>query len=236
MMEHDLKVLAIIPARGGSKGIKRKNLASLSGKPLIVYSIEAALSSRRLARTIISTDSEEIAEISKINGAEVPFLRPAVLAEDDTPTLPVIQHALRMVQGNYDAVMILQPTSPLRSSADIDGAIELLANNMEADSVISVVKVGDNHPARMKLIRDGWLIDPPFAEEIEGQRRQDLPELYLRNGAIYLSRTAVITGQNSLKGTKCMAYIMPEIRSVNIDSEMDLILARAIVAEGQNEG
>ena len=234
-MCRDLKVLAIIPARGGSKGIKRKNLVPLSGKPLIVYSIEAALLSQRLTRIIVSTDSEEIAEISRIHGADVPFLRPAALAEDDTPTLPVIQHAIGIVGGSYDAVMILQPTSPLRSSADIDGAIDLLAKNAEADSVISVVKVGDNHPARMKLIRDGWLIDPSFAEEIEGQRRQDLPEFYLRNGAIYLSRMDVIMRQNSFKGTKCMAYVMPEIRSVNIDSDMDLILARAIVAEGQNE-
>lgn len=225
---HNFKVLGIIPARGGSKGIKKKNLAPLVGKPLIAYSIESALAANSLHRTIVSTDSEEIAEVCKALGADVPFMRPAVLAQDDTPTLPVIQHALDTLQDTFDAVMILQPTSPFRSPADIDAAVEMLAANADADSVISVVKVGDNHPARMKLIRDGWLVDPSFAEETEGQRRQDLPEMFLRNGAIYLTRTEVIMKQNSLKGKRSLAYVMPELRSVNIDSEMDLLVAKAV--------
>lgn len=225
---HNFKVLGIIPARGGSKGIKKKNLAPLVGKPLIAYSIESALAANSLHRTIVSTDSDEIAEVCKALGADVPFMRPAVLAQDDTPTLPVIQHALDTLQDTFDAVMILQPTSPFRSPADIDAAVEMLAANADADSVISVVKVGDNHPARMKLIRDGWLVDPSFAEETEGQRRQDLPEMFLRNGAIYLTRTEVIMKRNSLKGNRSLAYVMPEFRSVNIDSEMDLLVAKAV--------
>lgn len=224
----NFKVLGIIPARGGSKGIKKKNLASLIGKPLIAYSIESALAANSLHRTIVSTDSEEIAEVCKALGADVPFMRPAVLAQDDTPTLPVIQHALNTLQDTFDAVMILQPTSPFRSPADIDAAVEMLAANADADSVISVVKVGDNHPARMKLIQDGWLVDPSFAEETEGQRRQDLPEMFLRNGAIYLTRTEVIMKRNSLKGKRSLAYVMPELRSVNIDSDMDLLVAKAV--------
>lgn len=223
-----LKVLGIIPARGGSKGIKKKNLALLTGKPLIAFSIESALAAKHLYRTIVSTDSEEIAEACKALGGDVPFMRPTDLAQDDTPTLPVIQHALDMLHEDFDAVMILQPTSPFRSSTDIDKTIELLSANPTADSVISVMQVGDNHPARMKLIRDGWLIDPPFAEEIEGQRRQDLPEMFLRNGAIYLTRTEVIMQQNSLKGKRSLAYVMPDLRSVNIDSEMDLLVAKAV--------
>ena len=227
-MSNCCKVLGIIPARGGSKGIKNKNIAQLGGKPLIVYSIEAAQTSRCLTRCIVSTDSEEIADICRASGADVPYLRPAELAQDDTPTLPVIRHALMKLVGDFNAVMILQPTSPFRNSDDIDTAIEMLVAHPEADSVISVVKVGDNHPARMKRIQDGWLVDPSFAEQVEGQRRQDLPELYLRNGAIYLTRTEVITEQNSLKGHRSLAYIMPELRSINIDSEIDLLLARAV--------
>lgn len=227
-MNYYFKVLGIIPARGGSKGIRNKNIVQLAGKPLIAYSLEAAQSSRLLSRCIVSTDSEEIAGICKALAADVPYLRPAELAQDNTPTLPVIQHALKILDEKFDAVMILQPTSPFRSSDDIDNAIEMLAVHPEADSIISVVKVGDNHPARMKCIQDGWLVDPSFAEEVEGQRRQDLPELFLRNGAIYLTRTEVITEQNSLKGGKSLAYIMPELRSVNIDSEIDLLLARAV--------
>lgn len=231
-----LTVLGIIPARGGSKGIKNKNIVFLARKPMIAYTIEAAREARLLSRCIVTTDSELIAEVSREHGAEVPFIRPEYLARDETPTLPVIHHALDMLGESYDAVLILQPTSPFRSALDIDTAIEMMAQTPEADSVISVVRVGDNHPARMKSIRDGWLIDPPFAEQTEGQRRQDLPALYLRNGAIYLTRTSVIREQNSLKGSKSLAYVMPELRSVNIDNEIDLLFAEAVarkIAEGE---
>ena len=226
-----MKVLGLIPARGGSKAIPDKNIISVNGQPLIAYTILAAAEAKSLARCIVSTDSERIAAVCRKLGADVPFLRPVELAQDDTPTLPVVLQALNYLKEAYDAVMVLQPTSPLRSSADIDRAVEMLEADPKADSVISVVNVGDNHPARMKFIRDGVLIDPPFAEQMEGQRRQDLPDLYLRNGAIYLTRTSVIREQESLKGKKSLALVMPEIRSVNIDSKIDLVVAEALLRE-----
>ena len=228
-MQNQLKVLAVIPARGGSKGIRNKNTVPLQGKPLIVYTLEAASSSILLTRCIVSTDADDIIAVCRSYGADIPFVRPGELAEDATPTLPVILHALEQLGEVYDAVMVLQPTSPLRTGADIDTAVRMLTDNEDADSVISVVPVGDKHPARMKRIEQGYLVDPEFAEEQEGQRRQDLPELYLRNGAIYLTRTRALLDQHSFKGRKSLAYVMPEERSVNIDSEMDLLLASVIM-------
>lgn len=234
-MKNELRILGLITARGGSKGIPRKNIILLGGKPLISYTLEAARQSKFLSRCIVSTDSQEIIEICRKLGADIPFVRPTELAQDDTPTLPVVLHTLDMLQESYDAVMLLQPTNPLRTAEDIDQAIQLLISDPDADSVISVVKVGDNHPARMKQVIDGVLIDPPFAEEVEGQRRQDLPEFYLRDGAIYLTRTKVIYGQHSFKGRRSLAYIMPEERSVNVDGYLDLLLAEAILRERKKE-
>lgn len=225
-----MKVLGVITARGGSKGLPGKNIAPLGGKPLIAWTIEAAQQSRLLTKFIISTDDDCIASVCRAAGAEVPFLRPPELARDDTPTLPVVLHVLDFLAESFDAVMVLQPTSPLRTHQDIDSAINLLEKNLQADSVISVVAVGDHHPARMKLLENGILIDPPFAEEVEGRRRQDLVPLYLRNGAIYLTRINVLREQESFKGRKCMAYIMPEERSVNVDRPLDLVIAEALLA------
>lgn len=227
-----MRVLGIVTARGGSKGIPGKNLALLHGRPLLFYTVEAARSSQRLTHTILSTDDSEIAAAGKELGLSVPFLRPAELARDDTPTVPVLQDAVRRVEALgevYDAILTLQPTNPLRTAADIDGAIELLEAT-GADSVISFVDTGERHPARMKYIEpDGRVIDPPFAEEFEGQRRQDLPKLFLREGAIYLTRRDVLIKQGSLKGEDCRAWLMPEDRSCNIDTPFDLWLAEQLM-------
>lgn len=224
-----LRILGLITARGGSKEIPNKNIVELNSKPLISYTIETAKQSKLLDRCIVSTDSHKIMDVCREWGADIPFVRPAELAEDTTPTLPVVLHALDNLPESYDAVMLLQPTNPLRSVEDIDNAIHLLALNNDCDSVISVVQVGDNHPARMKQIKNGLLIDPPFAEEMEGQRRQDLPAYYLRSGAIYLTRTNVIKDQRSLKGKRSLALVVPDERSVNIDGYLDLLLAEAIL-------
>lgn len=222
-----MNVLGIITARGGSKGIPRKNIIPVGGKPLLQYTADAARAARRLTRVVLSTDDPEIAEVGRRCGVEVPFLRPPELARDDTPTLPVIQDVLRRLEAageHYDAVLILQPTNPLRRPSDIDGAIELLERT-GADSVISFVEVGEKHPARMKFIdAEGRVLDPPFAEAFEGQRRQDLPRLYLREGSIYLSRRAVILEKNSIKGDDCRAWLIPPERAINLDTPFDLFL------------
>lgn len=203
------------------------------GRPLLAYTADAARASRRLARTIVSTDDPKIAEVAIACGLEVPFLRPPELALDMTPSIPVVQHAVRAVeqQGeSYDAIFLLQPTNPLRNADDIDGAIELLENT-GADSVISFVSVGEKHPARMKYIDpDGRVIDPPFAELFEGQPRQQLPRLYLREGSVYLMRRDVLMEHNSLKGQDCRAWLMPEERACNIDNSFDLFIAGQLLS------
>lgn len=223
------RILGVIPARGGSKGIPKKNLVPILGKPLIAYTIEAALQSRHLSRVIVSTDDKEIARISRDCGAEVPFMRPAELATDSALSLPVIQHATRemeRLEGKaYDIVVMLQPTTPLRLGSDIDAGIELLLTT-GADSVISVVKMDAYHPLRMKrVLEDGRLIN--YIEQgFEDMRpRQELPEVYIRNGALYITRRDVLINENTFTGRDCRAYIMPEVRSINIDAESDIILA-----------
>jgi len=215
-----------------------KNLAPLLGKPLLAYTAEAALASRKLTRTILSTDDENIARVGRELGLDVPFMRPAELAGDDVPTLPVLQDVVRKLEAGgevYDAILTLQPTNPLRRTQDIDGAIELLEKT-GADSVISFVDVGERHPARMKWIEaDGRVSDPPFAEVFEGQPRQQLKKLYLREGSIYLTRRSVLMEQNSLKGKDCRAWIVPEERARNIDTPFDLRIAEQILqAQGDN--
>lgn len=227
-----MRILGIVPARGGSKGIPHKNVAPLLGKPLLAYTAEAALSSRRLQRVVLSTDDQEIAQIGGQLGLEVPFLRPPELARDDTPTIPVLQDVVRKLEAagdRFDAILTLQPTNPLRMAADIDGAIELLERT-GADSVISFVDAGEKHPARMKFLDgEGRVQDPPFSEAFEGQPRQQLPKLYLRDGSIYLTRRSVLMDGNSLKGSDCRAWVMPEERACNIDTPFDLFLAACLL-------
>jgi len=215
-----------------------KNLALLLGKPLLAYTAEAALASRKLTRTVLSTDDEQIAQVGRELGLDVPFMRPAELAGDDVPTLPVLQDVVRKLEARgevYDAILTLQPTNPLRRTKDIDGAIDLLEQT-GADSVISFVDVGERHPARMKWIdANGQVSDPPFAEVFEGQPRQQLKKLYLREGSIYLTRRSVLMQQNSLKGNDCRAWIVPEERARNIDTPFDLRIAEQILqAQGDN--
>lgn len=227
-----LKVLGIITARGGSKGILRKNIVPLLGRPLLAYTVEAALASKRLTRIVLSTDDAEIAEIGARLGVPVPFLRSKELAGDDVPTLPVLQRVvneLELLGEEYDAVLTLQPTNPLRRTEDIDGAIELLEQT-GADSVISFVDVGERHPARMKWIdSEGKVSDPPFTEQFEGQPRQQLQKLYLREGSIYLTRRSVLMEQNSIKGRDCRAWIIPQERAQNVDTPLDLLIVEQIL-------
>ncbi len=229
------KILAVIPARGGSRGVPRKNVRPVCGKPLIVYTIETALASRHLLdRIVVSTDDEEIAAIARQSGAEVPFMRPSELAGDQTPTLPVLQHAVTFVENmddlTLDWVLLLQPTTPLRIAEDIETSINLVRKN-RCDSIISVVPVFAHHPILMKRIENNRIL--PFCiEEKEGTRRQDYqPPAYMRNGAIYLTRRDVIINGNSVWGEIIRPYIMPPERSVSIDSEIDLKLVEILMRE-----
>ncbi len=229
-----MKALGVIPARGGSKSIPRKNIAMLGGKPLLAYTIEAAQGSRLLTDYLVSSEDEEILQVARQYGAPTPFVRPAELASDEAPSLPVVQHALREMERLkgvvYDIVVLLQPTTPFRLPQDIDAAVEKLIAT-QADSVISVCDVGAYHPARMRWIIDDQLVELPIREERELQRRQDLPPVYIRNGAIYAVRREVVMLQNSMVGKISRPYIMPEERSVNIDSKLDFLLAEILIQQ-----
>lgn len=226
------KKLAIIPARGTSKGVVRKNIRPLFGKPLIVYSIEQTLKSKHLTKIIVSTEDEEIAEIAKGCGIEVPFLRPPELARDDTPTLSVLQHAVRFLEEHQgyraDIIVTLQPTSPLRTASHIDEAIEQLINT-NADSVVSLC-VAEHSPYWMKKIEGDRVI--PFLEGGERYtRRQDLPKVYRLNGAVYVTRYDVLMMQNRVLGNDTRAIIMSQEDSIDIDTEYDLKLAELILQQ-----
>lgn len=229
------KVLAVIPARGGSKGVPRKNIRPVLGKPLIAYTIETALAAQRLFhRIIVSTDDEEVAAIARAWGAEVPFLRPAELVGDQVPMVPVLQHAVRFVEGQegirLDWVCLLQPTEPFRTVEDLEQALSL-GSAGGCDSVISVVQVFSVHPILMKRIEDGRLL-PYCIEEEEGTRRQDYqPPAYMRNGAIYLTRRDVLMERSSIWGKVIRPYVMPPERSVGVDTELDLMLIELLMKE-----
>ena len=223
-----MRVLGIITARAGSKGIPGKNLKLLGGRPLIDYTIDAA-NDTPLDRLILSTEDEKIADVARQLGCEVPFMRPAELARDETPHLPVIVHAVQWMRdhANYvpDIVLTLQPTSPLRSSADIAAALRMLELS-DADSVVSVNAVAAHaHPMRMLRVgADGlatlFVTGDPVRKRVN--RRQDLPQAYVMNGAVYACRTDVLlAGEPSLFGDRVVAYPMPVERSISIDTPED---------------
>jgi len=227
----DKKILAVVPARGGSKGILNKNIVDIGGNPLIKYTIDAALGSEMLTHCVVSTDSDVIADVAKSCGALVPFKRPKHLSDDKALSLPVMQHAVEFMEAEqgyqYDLVIMLQPTTPLRQTKDIDNAIKLLFDT-NADSVISVVEVEGHHPLRMKRIVDGRLINYIDQGHEDMRPRQELPPVYIRNGAIYATMRDVLMDKDSFTGSDSRAYIMPNDRSVNIDTYQDLLRAKVI--------
>lgn len=229
-------ILGLIPARGGSCGIPRKNVALVGGRPLLAYTCEAALASRRLTRVVVSTDDEEIAAVGQAHGAEVPFRRPAQLAEAETPTLPVVLHALRWLREcegwQPDIVVLLQPTSPLRRAQHIDEALDAM-EAAGADTVVSVVPVPHRYsPYSIGRIHDGWLRD--FWEQpvpFDRFRRQGTPVFFARNGpAVLATRVTVLLARQSLFGERVLPYEMSEEDSVDIDTGFDLRLAEWLLA------
>lgn len=219
-----MKVLGIIPARGGSKGVPRKNIRLLNGKPLLAYTAESAAQSRLLTRVILSTEDEEIAQVGRSLGLDVPFMRPSVLAEDTAPTLPVVQHALSEMEKageQYDAVCLLQPTNPLRRPEDIDGCIELLESS-GADSVVSVLPVPHEYnPEWVYIRRHDRFLELSTGDTEPIARRQDLPSAFHRDGTIYVTRTKTIVEGNSLYGVTICGYEIDKVFSMNIDTESD---------------
>lgn len=221
-----MKIIGIIPARAGSKGIKNKNIININGKPLIYYTIQAVKRSK-LKDYIVSSDSKKILNIAKKYGAKKLFLRPKKYSLDTTRSVDLYKYLKKELEKYYsfDAIMLLQPTAPLRRSIDINKAINLFKKN-SCDSVISVCSVGGYHPARVKYLdKNNYIIDPAFSERKEGQNRQELRDMYIKNGAIYLFKKKNLI-KNTIKGKKSLSMIMPRELSVNIDEYYDLEIAK----------
>ena len=228
-----IKVLGLIPARGGSKGLPHKNVLPLAGKPLIAHTIEAALGSGVLDRAIVSTDDEEIVRISKGFGAETPFIRPPQLATDQVSIYPAITHCLQWLEEHEgycpDYLMLLQPTSPLRTSEDIINAVNLAVAN-DADGVVSLCQAKP-HPYWSKRVERSGTMADFITQQDPNYHRQSLPDAYAVNGAIYLAKPKLLLEKDSFYSDRTYAYIMPEERSLDIDTAWDLQLADLIMRE-----
>lgn len=224
------RVLALIPARGGSKGIKDKNITPLCGKPLIAYSVLAAKNSRYIDDVVVTTDSERIAETAKAYGAEVPFLRPAELASDTAKTIDAVLHAVKWLedhQKSYDLLVLLQPTQPLRRTEDIDGAIELCIQR-DMQDVVSVKEVSE-HPILMRTIDEKGELQNVLSMQ-STVRRQDMPQYYLVDGSVYVNRIETLSESTSFNDNP-IPYIMDAKYSVDIDEPSDLEQAETAVKE-----
>lgn len=226
-------ILGVTLARGGSKGIPKKNIYPVNEKPLISYTIEAALKTKLFSPYIVSTDSQEIADVAESYGAAIPFLRPTELSGDTVWSRDALKHAVleceRIYDIKYDWVVELPCVSPLRNSQHIFDAVNILTTG-DYDSVTSVAQMQDKHPVRMKRIVNGMLQD--FCKEFpegEGSRRQDLEPCYIRNGAIYAMTRDCIVNDFSRHGKKCYAFVMDDDSSVNVDTMHDLKLAEIIL-------
>lgn len=234
-------VLAVITARGGSKGIPGKNIKDLGGKPLIAYSIESAKQSKLITHCIVSTDSEEIANVARQYGADVPFIRPAELSTDTAGHLEVMQHAIQFMEQSrgitYDYIVILQPTSPFRLAEDIDNTLEKLIET-GADSSLSMVElVGGAHPIKAKRMEGDRVV--PYCDSLppeEGLRRQDFPPAYKRSSAVFSMRRATIMEKRKIYGTFVVGHIVPSDRSIDIDEPFDWIKAEYMLERLRHNG
>lgn len=215
-------VLAVIPARGGSKGIPRKNIKMLCGKPLIAWTIEEAQKSKYIDRLILSSEDAEIIDVAKQWGCEVPFVRPIELALDTTPGVEPVLHAMEMCPG-YDYIVLLQATSPLRIVGDIDAAIQKCIDRA-ANTCVAVTPTKHN-PTFMFSRNEFDLLTPASSVAIETTRRQDMEQLYVLNGAIYISETKFLATKKRFLNSDSLAFEMSAEKSVDIDSDFDFNLA-----------
>jgi CMP-N,N'-diacetyllegionaminic acid synthase len=226
-----VKVLGVIPARGGSKGIPGKNLRLVAGRPLLAYTADAARNSKRLDRVVLSTDDPSIAEAGQTLGLDVPFLRPRELAGDDTPMMPVLRHAFAEMTARgfaADAIVLLQPTSPLRRAEHVDSAIDLLERT-GADSVVTVIEVPHQFsPASVVRLEGDKLF--PYEQGPVVTRRQDKPRVYARNGPAVLALRPQVLERSSFYEGDCRGLIMDAAESVDVDTAWDLEMVEFLLA------
>lgn len=230
-MYKNKKILAIIPARGGSKGLPGKNIRPLCGKPLIGWSIENAKESKYVDDIYISTDSREIADVAESFGVKVPELRPAELAVDKSPSSAFIVYTINHLseQGkNYDYIILLEPTSPLRDTADVDKSIEMMIDSPEFESMVGVCKAEDQNPVFMqKIAENGRLV--PYENVVKITRRQDVPEVYFLEGTVYLSTVSAFLEKKAFRHDKTLPYVVPKWKSFEVDDIIDFTIIEAIM-------
>ncbi len=227
------KIIAIVPARQGSKGLAKKNIIEFLGKPLLVWSIEAALQSKYVDRIIVSTDSTEIAGIGKKFGADIPFIRPSYLSEDNSTSVDVICHAIEFMSGklgeDFDFVILLEPTSPLRTSEDVDLALKKLIGSPDARSLVSVGESESQHDTLQFNITESEFISvEPSSKKFVHMRRQDLARSYFLDGSIYLSYVHTLFEFASFVHGKTLTLSLPKWKNIEIDDEYDYVMALAL--------
>ena len=237
-MINDKRVLAIIPARGGSKGLPGKNIKELCGKPLIAWSIEQALKSKYIDNVFVSTDSGDVAKIAQEFSANVPFLRPAELAVDDSPTSDAILHVLgqlSMSGESYDYVALLEPTSPLRKSNDIDAAISMIVQNTDADCLVSVGEVHMEHPMIVKKIDKKGFVASYISNIAKIHRRQQADKSYFPYGVIYISKVPEFKKRQTFYTEKTIPYYIARWQNYEIDDELDFAIVAQIMKINMEE-
>ena len=231
-MYKDKTFLAIIPARGGSKGLPGKNIKELCGKPLIAWSIEAGLKSNYLDEVMVTTDYQNIADVSKQYGASVPFLRPDELASDTATSFDAIKHTIEYYKNElnkeFDYIVLLEPTSPLRESIDINKAIEVLLYS-NADSIVGVCRTEDQNPAFLVLKNENNFISGYENKEMKVLRRQDIKDVYFFEGTIYISKTNVLLDKKTFYHENTIGYEVPKYKSLEIDDMDDFVMVEAIM-------
>jgi CMP-N,N'-diacetyllegionaminic acid synthase len=228
------KVLGLIPARGGSKGIPNKNIRSLLGKPLITWTIEQANASQYLDTVLVSTDSREIASIATQSGASVPFLRPSELAQDESPTVDAVIHAIRQLMAvgkQFDYVVLLEPTSPLRKKDDIDNAIELLNIQGEADGLVSVGEIHTEHPLIVKSIHEDGYVTSYLPGVRKIYQRQQTDRAYFPYGVVYISKVTKILDKRSFYSKRTIPYLIERWQNYEIDDEVDFSIIEQLAKQ-----
>ncbi len=231
-MYKDKTFLAIIPARGGSKGLPGKNIKELCGKPLIAWSIENGLKSKYLDEVIVSTDYKEIADIAKQYGASVPFLRPDYLASDTATSFDAIKYTIdyykNKLNKEFDYIVLLEPTSPLREVSDIDNAIEKLFDS-EANSIVGISKTEDQNPAFLVEKNSNDFINGYENKDMQVLRRQDIKDVYFFEGTIYVSKTDVLLDKKTFYHKNTIGYEVPKFKSLEIDDIDDFLMVEAMM-------
>jgi len=227
------KIIAIVPARQGSKGLAKKNIIDFLGKPLLVWSIEAALQSKYVDRIIVSTDSTEIAGVGEKFGADIPFIRPSYLSEDNSTSVDVICHAIEFMSEelgeNFDFVILLEPTSPLRTSEDVDLALEKLIGSPDARSLVSVGESESQHnKLQFNITESEFISVEPSSKKFVHVRRQDLARSYFLDGSIYLSYIHTLFEIASFVHGKTLTLSLPKWKNIEIDDEYDYLMALAL--------